>query len=65
MIVQQVRAIRYKRFLTQAELAELAEGSLPVIQRMERGGDVRFTSIRAVADALGIEPSELVEEYQS
>ena len=62
MIVQQVRAIRYKRFLTQAELAELAEVSLPVIQRMERGEDVRFTSIRSVADALGIEPSELVGE---
>ena len=46
-------------------MAELAEVSLPVIQRMERGEDVRFTSIRAVADALGIEPSELVGENQS
>lgn len=60
MIVQQVKVIRYKRFLTQADLAERSEVSIPVIQRMENGESVRFSSIKAVAKALGVEPVELV-----
>ena len=62
MIVQEVRAIRYRRFLTQAELSVRSEVSVRVIKRMESGESVALSSIRAVAEALGVEPQELVEE---
>jgi transcriptional regulator with XRE-family HTH domain len=62
MIVQKVRAIRYKRFLTQAELAKASGMSIPVIQRMENGESVLFSSIKAVAGALGVSPAELIPE---
>lgn len=60
MIVQQVKAIRYKRFLTQAVLADNAGVSRYTIIRMEQGENVDFSSIKAVAEALGVEPQELV-----
>jgi transcriptional regulator with XRE-family HTH domain len=51
-----VRALRESRVLTQQELAEQAGVSLFTIQRIERGeGNVRPSTARAVAEALGVE----------
>ena len=56
-----LKAVRESRFMTQAMLAERSGISRPNIARLERGDEeARFTTIWKLAEALGVEPGELV-----
>jgi len=59
-IGQRLREIRISRFLTQAELAEAAGIHVDQVGRIERDEvEPRLSTIRKLAAALGVEPSEL------
>lgn len=56
-------AIRRKRGLTQAQLADKADLSLDMIARIEGGGTgVSFISIEKLAAALGVDPAEFFSD---
>jgi predicted transcriptional regulator len=58
-----LREIRESKFLTQQDLAERAGVSRVVIVRLESGNvPARFSTVRKLAEALGVEPRELVGE---
>ena len=61
-IGRSVREQRVKMFMTQEQLARMAGISLRQIVRIERNEvEPRFSTILKIADALGVEPSELVD----
>ena len=54
---------RERALLTQQELAERADVGYPTISRIENDhSEPHFRTIRKLAKALGIDPSELVKE---
>ncbi|MFF1378626.1 helix-turn-helix domain-containing protein [Streptomyces sp. NPDC058308] len=57
-----IAELRYRRSLTQEELAERAEVSVDVVRKLEQGRrkTARLTTINALARALDTEPSYLV-----
>jgi predicted transcriptional regulator len=58
--VPHLKRLREGRFLTQEELAERSGVSRPTIARLESSGDdARLKTIRKLAEALGVEPTEL------
>jgi transcriptional regulator with XRE-family HTH domain len=62
-IGQSVRAKRSKRFMTQEQLASAAGISPRQLVRIERDEvEPRFSTILKLAEALEVEPSELVDE---
>ena len=62
-IGQSVRAKRSKRFMTQEQLASAAGISARQLVRIERDEvEPRFSTILKLAEALEVEPSELVDE---
>ena len=62
-IGQSVRARRSKRFMTQQQLASAAGISARQLVRIERDEvEPRFSTILKLAEALEVEPSELVDE---
>ena len=58
-VAKRARAMRVSRLQTQAELASAAGVGLSTISRFERGEDVAFAVVIAVALALGTESSLL------
>jgi transcriptional regulator with XRE-family HTH domain len=61
--VPSLRSIRESHFLTQDELAERARVNVMTISKLERGAhEARLRTIRKLAEALGVEPSALVQE---
>jgi transcriptional regulator with XRE-family HTH domain len=61
-IGRSVREQRVKRFMTQEQLARTADISLRQVVRIERNEvEPRFSTILKLAEALGVEPSELVD----
>jgi transcriptional regulator with XRE-family HTH domain len=57
-----LRDVRQRRALTQQQLAERAGVNRVTIARIESGKDEPFpTTVRKVADALGVEPSDLMD----
>jgi transcriptional regulator with XRE-family HTH domain len=56
-----LRAARERRALSQAELAKLAQVSKGTIVRIESGADAHPPTVRKLAEALDVEPSELME----
>jgi transcriptional regulator with XRE-family HTH domain len=57
-----LRDVRQRKALTQQQLAERAGVNRVTIARIEGGKDVPFpTTVRKVADALGVEPDDLME----
>jgi transcriptional regulator with XRE-family HTH domain len=61
-IGRSVREQRVKRFMTQEQLARTADISVRQVVRIERNEvEPRFTTILKLAEALGVEPSELVD----
>jgi transcriptional regulator with XRE-family HTH domain len=57
-----LRSARERRFLTQQQLADKAGTSKANISRLETGDqNARMATIVRLAEALGIEPAELVE----
>jgi transcriptional regulator with XRE-family HTH domain len=56
-----MRAIRERKALTQDELAELAGVSRQTVVKVEGGLEPRPATIRKLAKALGVEPTDLME----
>jgi transcriptional regulator with XRE-family HTH domain len=54
-------AARRRRLLTQERLAARAGVSAVSLYRAERGDAVSFATAQKLADALGVEPRELIE----
>ena len=62
-IGRRLRALRERNLLTQAELAEAASMSRDQVSRIERDEvDPRFSTIRKLSKALGVDPQELTEQ---
>jgi transcriptional regulator with XRE-family HTH domain len=61
-IGRSLREQRVRRFMTQEQLAQAARISARQLVRIERNQvEPRFSTIRKLAEALGVEPSELVD----
>ena len=59
-IGRRLRALREEHLMTQAELGEAADVSRDQVSRIERDEvDPRFSTIRKLAKALGVDPREL------
>lgn len=57
-----LRRIRLAKMMTQKDLAEAAGVSRVAIARLEaEKASARFSTIKALAKALGVDPSELIE----
>ena len=62
-IGEQLRNVRTRRLLTQDELAEKASVSQSTIANIERNNaEPQFRTIRKLARALDVEPTELLAE---
>ena len=61
---KKLKAARYERFLERSELAEKAGVTRRTIDRLEAGeeGGHRLSTIRKVAEALEVDPRELLVE---
>ena len=62
--VSRLRALRRKRVLSLRELGELADVSKDTLSRIERTGTAYPSTIRKIAKALGVDPSELVPDEE-
>jgi transcriptional regulator with XRE-family HTH domain len=61
-IGRSIREQRVKRFMTQEQLARTAGISLRQVVRIEKNEvEPRFSTILKLAEALGVEPSELLD----
>jgi len=59
-----LRAVRDAQFMTQEELAERSGIHQVTISRIEQGDvEPRYRTIKRLAEALGVEPNELVSEH--
>jgi transcriptional regulator with XRE-family HTH domain len=60
---ENLKRIRTLNALTQAQLAERAGITTAAVARIERDeNEPRMTTLRKLADALGVEPRELIED---
>jgi transcriptional regulator with XRE-family HTH domain len=61
---EKLQKLRLERFLSRDELAELAGIHRDHIGKLERGegGNSRPPTVRKLAQGLGVEPSELLED---
>jgi transcriptional regulator with XRE-family HTH domain len=57
--VPRLRLLRERQLLTQQELHEQSGVSVLTIDRMEHGADARDATLRKLASALQVQPSEL------
>jgi transcriptional regulator with XRE-family HTH domain len=65
-IGRSLRQQRVRRFMTQEELARVAGISLRQLVRIERNQvEPRFSTIRKLAGAFGVEPSDLLDSESS
>jgi transcriptional regulator with XRE-family HTH domain len=62
IIVPHLRRLRERRLLSQEELAAKAGLSRPTVSRIERGMDARPATIRRLAKALRVPPTDLIDE---
>ena len=62
--VGKLRALRRKRVLSLRELGEMADVSKDTLSRIERTGTAYPSTIRKIAKALGVDPSELVPDEE-
>lgn len=60
MQVPRLRDARIRAFLTQVELAERAGVAEPTVVAAEKGKKIRISTVRKLAEALGIGPQDLV-----
>ncbi len=58
----QLERLRVASMLTQVDLAAAAHVARTAIIRLEAGGVSRRSTIRKLAEALGVEPAELMRE---
>ena len=62
MEVPNLRQVRERRLLTQADLAERSGVAETTINRLENGHhQARISTVRKLAEALGVDPAELME----
>ena len=62
-IGERLRRLREKRALRQEDLAELAGVGKNTVNRIEKNHtEPHMTTIRKLADALNVDPAELVED---
>jgi transcriptional regulator with XRE-family HTH domain len=62
-IGERVRQLRERKALRQEDLAELAGIGKNTVNRIEKNRtEPHMTTIRKLADALGVDPRELVED---
>ena len=62
-IGKSVRRLRIERFMSQADLSKVAGVSPAHLGRIERNEhDPHLSTIRKIAEALDVDPSELVDE---
>ena len=62
-IGKSVRKLRIEKFMSQAELSKAAGVSPAHLGRIERNEhDPHLSTIRKIAEALDVDPSELVDE---
>jgi transcriptional regulator with XRE-family HTH domain len=62
-IDKSVRKLRIEKFMSQAELSKAAGISPAHLGRIERNEhDPHLSTIRKIAKALGVDPSELIDE---
>ncbi len=57
----QLRILRERSALTQGELAVSAGVTRATVQRIEQGVTARMSTVRKLAQALGVKPVELME----
>ena len=63
--VPNLKRVRESRFLTQQDLSERSGVSRPTIARLESPGDeARLTTVRKLAEALGVNPAELTGDHR-
>jgi transcriptional regulator with XRE-family HTH domain len=62
--IRRLRALRRKRVLSLRELGELADVSKDTLSRIERTGTAYPSTIRKIAKALDVDPSELVPDEE-
>ncbi len=60
---QEMKRLRNERFLSQRDLAQRAGVSPTTIMHLETGesADPRLSTVRKVAEALGVDPNTLVD----
>jgi transcriptional regulator with XRE-family HTH domain len=58
--METLKTLRRERVLTVAELAQQAGVSKNTISKAENGGSVYPSTVKKLAHALGVEPSDLV-----
>ncbi len=57
-----LRAVRERKALTQQQLADRASLTRPTVARIEAGLQEPYpTTVRKIADVLGVEPEDLME----
>lgn len=59
-MLKRLRRVREEQALTQRQLAERSQVTQATIVHAEKGGDVRPTTLRRLADALSVHPRELI-----
>jgi transcriptional regulator with XRE-family HTH domain len=59
-VVKNLRKLRQDKAWTQRELGQKAGVTQATIVHAEQGGDTRPTTIRKLAEALGVEPRRLM-----
>jgi len=59
-VLKQLRRYREEQALTQRQLSQKSGVTQATIVHAEKGGDTRPTTVRKLADALGIEPRTLI-----
>ena len=62
--VPNLRRLRLERFVTQDELAARAGVGSATIHRLENGSPARLSTIRKLAGALDVEPSQLTSSSE-
>ena len=58
--MHKIQSLREKQHLTQEELAEKSGLSVRTIQRIEAGAKLKGHTLKSIASALGLKPSELI-----
>jgi transcriptional regulator with XRE-family HTH domain len=64
-ILLRLRELREEAMLSQRDLAERAGVSQTTVVHAEAGNDVRFVTVRKLAEALGVAPADLAKPSRS
>jgi transcriptional regulator with XRE-family HTH domain len=63
-VLKRLRRIREEQTLTQRDLAQRSGITQATIVHAEKGGEVRPSTVRRLADALCVHPRELIGEAE-